>query len=353
MTKPLISVVLPTWDDFEAIRTTVSHLSRQTIASGIELLICAPDADHFAIDAAAVAGLHSVRVFEADDMSLTGPPRVRAIQAAKSEVIAFTEDHSFPDPGWAEALLRAHDEPHAAVAPAIRNANPETLVSWADLLLGYGRWVAPGRRETLDLLPGHNVSYKRSVLLEYGAELARLMEAETMLHWDLRRRGHSLLLEPAATTAHTNFAKMPVWLDAQWHLGRTFAATRADGWPWLKRLAYALGSPAIPFIRTYHVVRFGHRNGVPMGRILVCLPVLAVGLVVDFLSQATGALFGAGPSQARLAAYEFHRAEVNRTGRPPTRAVPAVHAGSPGNAPANAPDNSPDNSPAESPSRQG
>lgn len=325
-TTPAVTVILPTWDTFDAVRTTIEHLGRQTIADRIELLICAPDPAHFDVDAALVAPLHSVHVLDGGDMTATGPARGRAIRAARAEVIAFTEDHSFPEPEWAEALLRAHGEPHAAVAPAIRNANPESHVSWADVILGYGRWLAPGRRGTMDLLPGHNISYKRSVLLEYDADLDRLMEAETVLLWDLRRRGHTLLFEPAAVTRHTNFSRIAIWLDAQWHLGRVFAGTRAKTWPLPKRLAFAAASPAIPLVRMSHIVRASVRNRVPAAHVVGALPLLAVGLVVDALSQAAGTLFGGGGSVARLAAYEFHRNEVNRTGRPPGR-VPAHLAG--------------------------
>jgi Glycosyl transferase family 2 len=319
MDKPAITVVLPTWDTFDALRTTITHLGRQTIADRIELLICAPEPDRFVVDDEALAPLHSTRVLDAGDLTATGPARARAIREARADVIAFTEDHCFPDPPWAEALLRAHEEPHAAIAPAMRNANPETLVSWADLLLGYGRWLAPGRRGLMEMLPGHNISYKRRVLLDYDGDLDRLMEAETVLMWELRSRGHTLLFEPAATTAHTNFSRMAVWLDAQWHLGRVFAATRAAEWPRAKRAAYAAATPAIPLIRLYHIVRYGSRNGVSTRTIASTLPVLAIGLAVDFVAQATGALFGNGASVARLSAYEFHRAEVNRTGRPPVR----------------------------------
>jgi hypothetical protein len=316
---PAMTAVLPTWGNFDALRTTIAHLGRQTIADRIELLICAPEPDRFRVDPAAVAPLHSVRVLDAGDMSATGPARARAIREARAKVVAFTEDHSYPDPMWAEALLRAHDEPHAAVAPAIRNANPETLVSWADLLLGYGRWLAPGRRTEMDLLPGHNVSYKREVLLRYREDLDRLMEAETVLLWDLRRRGHTLLFEPAAVTAHTNFSRLFVWLDAQWHLGRVFAATRSTHWSAIKRAAFAAGSPGIPLVRLSHTLRYGIRNGLSIGRIARTLPALGAGLFIDFLAQATGVLLGSGDSVARMAAYEFERSEVNRTGRRPAR----------------------------------
>lgn len=319
MTEPAITVVLPTWDTFDALRTTIEHLGRQTIAHQVELLICAPHPERFVVDRAVVAPLHSVRVLDAGDLLSTGPARAHAIREARADVIAFTEDHCFPDPAWAEALLRAHAEPHGAVGPALYNANPETLVSWADLLVAYGRWLAPGRRRVVNLLSGHNISYKRRLLLGYGGDLDRLMEAETLLLWDLRARGHTLLFEPAATAAHTNFSRLGVFLDVMWHVGRVFAATRADGWPLHKRAAYAAASPAILAIRLSHVAWHGHRNGVGARRIVAALPIVTLGLVVDFVAQAIGALFGRGRSVERVAAYEFHRAEVNRTGRPPAR----------------------------------
>jgi hypothetical protein len=315
-------VVLPTWDTFDALRTTVQHLVAQTVAGSIELLIVAPSAERAAPDPAALSGLHSVRVLESGSLHATGPARARAIREASAAVVAFAEDHCFPYPDWAEALIAAHTGPHAAVGPAIFNANPETATSWADLYLGYGRWLGPGRRAEVELLPGHNSSYKRDVLLEYGEELDRLMEAETVLLWDLRRKGHTLLFEPGARVNHTNFSSFPIFLDVQWHLGRVFAATRAAHWSIVRRAAYALAAPAIPFIRLGHTIRAALANGSSKRRLVSILPFLSAALAVDFVAQATGALFGAGRSLAIMSAYEFHRADVNRLKHRP---VPPAH----------------------------
>ena len=232
-------MVLITPHPFETIRRTVQHLCAQTIAPRIELLLCVPSAAGFDLDRAAVAPLHGTRILEVGEVTKTGPARARAARQAAAPVVVYAEDHCFPDPGWAEALVSAHHGPHAAVGPAFRNANPATAVSWADFMLGYGRWMAPGRAGVVPLLPGHNSSYKCHVLQGYGNELDDLMEAETVLFWDLRRRGHTLYFEPAATTAHMNFEKLGAWLSLTWHLGRVFAANRAREWTWLRRLALA------------------------------------------------------------------------------------------------------------------
>jgi hypothetical protein len=171
----------------------------------------------------------------------------------------------------------------------------------------------------MDLLPGHNTSYKRALLLEYGDELDRLLESETVLFWDLRRRGHTLLCEPAARVAHTNSARFDVYLPVMWHLGRVFAATRAANWSLPRRLAYAAATPAVPAIRFGHTVHAAVRNRAPLRPLLLSLPIMFAGLVVDFVAQAAGALLGPGASLDALAALEFHRDEVNRTGKAPRR----------------------------------
>ena len=316
---PALTVILPTWDTFDALRTTVHHLTAQTVAGAIELIICAPSAERAAVDAEAVRGLHSVRVLEAGPLKEMGPVRARAVREASADIVAFAEDHCFPYPDWAEALLAAHAAPHAAVGPAVHNANPESNISWADLLVEYGRWVAPGRRREVEMLPGHNSSYKRDVLLQYGQELDNMMETETVLFWDLRRRGYTLLFEPAARVMHTNFTRLGPYLQVQWHLGRAFGGRRAEPWSVARRAAYALASPAIPFIRLSHVVRGAITNRVPFRRLVSILPILLAGLAVDCIAQATGAAFGAGRSTVRLTAYEFHRGEVNRTRRLPAQ----------------------------------
>ena len=317
-TAPALTFVLTTWDTFDAIRRTVAAIDGQTIAASIELIICAPSAARAAVDPEAVRSLHSVRVLEAGPLREMGPVRARAVREAAASVVAFGEDHCFPYPDWAAALVAAHEGPHAAVGPAVHNANPDSSISWADLLIEYGRWVAPGRRRDVEMLPGHNSSYKRDVLLEYGPQLDGLMEAETVLFWDLRRRGHTLLHEPAARVAHTNFSALRPYLSVQWHLGRAFGGKRAEPWSAARRAAYALAAPAIPFIRLGHILRSAIDNRVPLRTLVWIAPAMFAGLAVDCVAQATGAALGAGESTVRLTAYEFHRGEVNRTHRPPT-----------------------------------
>ena len=307
--EPLLSVALLTPDSFDPLRRTVSHLAAQDIAEAIELLVLAPAGRAMSVDSGVARAFHSVRVIPVAYGAGSGEARATAVHEARAPIIAFAEDHCFPQEGWASALVDAHRAPHAAVGPAVHNANPGTKVSWADLLMGYGPWLAPTTSGPRDHLPGHNTSYKRGPLLALGAELPALMEAETPLQWRLRAEGHSLYLDSRARVAHTNFERLSTWLYVSFHAGRVFAATRAMSWPWWRRAAFGGASPLIPLVRLWRHLTQARRAGWSLSRVALLAPTLLVGLVADGLGQGLGSLSGAGRSRATLVAWEFYRNE--------------------------------------------
>jgi hypothetical protein len=317
-TEPLLSVALLTSDSFDQLRRTVACLAAQDIAASIELLVLAPAGRDVPMDETLVRSFHSARVIPVSYDAGTGEARAIAVREARAPIVAFAEDHSFPQEGWAAALVDAHRGPHAAVGPAVHNANPGTKVSWADLLMGYGPWLAPTSSGPRDHLPGHNSSYKRAPLLALGAELPALIEAETTLHWRLRAEGHSLFLEARARVAHTNFEALPTWLFVSYHTGRVFAATRAMPWPWWRRAAFAAASPLVPLVRLRRHVGQARRAGWSFSHVARLVPTLLAGLVANGIGQGVGTLAGAGQSTATLVAWEFHRNEPRGK-----RAVPA------------------------------
>ncbi len=306
---PALTVALLTPDTFATIARTVSHVAAQDEASQIELLVLAPDAGAVALDDGAVRPFHSVRVIVVDFAEGSGAARAAAVREARAPVIAFGEDHCFPQPGWARALLDAHRGEWAAVGPVVDNANPVTLVSWADLLMGYGPWLAPGTSAERDHLPGHNTSYKRAALLPLGDALARLMESETPLQWELRSHGHRLYQDARARVAHTNFERWGTWLFVSLHAGRVFAATRATEWSLVHRVAFAAATPLVPFVRLRRHLAQALAAGLPRGLIARVAPTLLAGLVVDAAGQFAGCLTGAGRSRATLVDWEFRRNE--------------------------------------------
>jgi hypothetical protein len=175
--------------------------------------------------------------------------------------------------------------------------------------------MAPAVGCVVDHLPGHNSSYKRSILLEYGSELEAMLESESVLHWDLRSKGHQLYLEPAAQVAHLNFGRVSAWIPSQYHSGRRFAASRARPWSAHRRLIYACGAPLIPLLRYWRILK-QVQGSTPWRRLVRVSPVLILGLVSSALGEMMGYALGPGASTQKLAVYEFHRSRfASKAGR--------------------------------------
>ncbi|MCC2642048.1 MAG: hypothetical protein K0S45_2461 [Nitrospira sp.] len=305
--EPLLSVILVTPDTYATIRTTIRHLLRQGIRDRIELVLVAPSLNALDINTDEVRPFWQYQVVEAGDIQSIGHANCAGVRKATAPIVVLAEDHAFPAPGWAEALVKAHESPWAAVGPVIRNGNPRGVVSWADLLIAYAPWLHPGRKGEVDHLPGHNSSYKKDILLAYGPNLEGMLDAESVLHWDLRQKGYQLLLEPDAQIAHLNFGRLSSWLQAQFYSGRVFAASRATTWRVVRRSCYAVAAPLIPLVRMNRIIKqtrsSGSWNKVPRG----VLPMLLLGLSASALGEFMGYAAGHGEARPKLAEFEFHR----------------------------------------------
>jgi len=303
---PLLSVILATPAGYRTIRKTVSHLRSQTAISSLELVIVAPSQSLPDLEVDQLNDFACYQVVEIQKFQSIGQANAAGIRRATASIIALAEDHCFPDPEWAERLIAAHQGPWAAVGPGVRNANPNTAVSWADLFIGYGPWLTPSPSREAEFLPGHNTSYKREVLLAYADQLDPMMEAETVLHWDLRGKGHRLYMESSASVAHTNFSLWTSWIPAQFYNGRLFAGARSRHRPLPWRMVFVLGSPLIPAVRLWRIW-----TGLPSKelniRFLASLPALIIGLAIDGVGQMVGYALGTGDALDKVARYEVDR----------------------------------------------
>lgn len=307
--EPEMSVVICTPDSYETIRKTTRCLREQTVKHKLEIVIVVPSKKKLGLIDSEVEDFCQTRIVEADISSSLAAARVAGISQASAPVVVFAEDHSFPEPGWAKALIQAHKGPWAAVGPAICNANPNSITSWAQLFMTYGRWTEPVKAGQIDDLPGHNSSYKRAILLDYGPELENKLVRETLLHWDLQARGYSLYLEPAARTHHVNISRLSSIMRDSYHGARLFAATRASEgkWSFLKRLVYTFSEPLFALRRFREIMKNIDRTGHNKELVPLVIPVISLGLLALGLGEMMGYALGVANSEQIANSFEFHR----------------------------------------------
>lgn len=329
--SPSLSVVVVTPERFENVRRTVRHLRAQTVQGQIELVLVAPS-EHALDDAQPdeLEGFQRITTVTPGPIANVDRAGAHGVFAAHAPVVTLIEDHAFPQPGWAEALLAAHqDEPWDVVGPVVLNANPDHMLSWTNLLIAYGAWTQPAAGGEVEALPGHNISYKTERLTAYGDRLPAMLVRGGGLLDDLKAQGARFYLEPAARIAHTNPSRLDSTVRLRFNAGRLYGARRAadQGWSLAKRTAYVAGGPLIPLVRFKRLREelFGHgRRASLVPRVF---PALLLGLILDGAGQMAGYAFGAGSAPRILATFEMDRFQhLTATDRRALTDTPPRHA---------------------------
>jgi hypothetical protein len=303
-----LSVVLVT-DAYATIEKVVESLRAQTVRDRVELVVVTPArAELEARLAEAADELAAVRVVGIEAIEVLAPGRAAGVRAAAAPIVVVGETHSYPHPGWAEALIDAHAGQWAAVIPGFGNANPDGAVSWAAFLCDYGEWLSGLPPRGLSRIPPHNTAYKRAALLGLGRRLDVLLTIGDELVVRLRAAQGKFAFHPAARVDHTNLSLLRPWLVERYAGGVLVAHHRMAIWSWRRRLAYVLGSPLIPIVllwRIRHGVAAARREGaVPA----VAYPLLAVGMLVRGLGEFIGyAGASADAAEQRMTRYEIHK----------------------------------------------
>jgi glycosyl transferase family 2 len=288
----------------QAVQDLVEHLRRQSVKKRLELLFVTGPTDEFVVDQAIVSEFAAIRSVPIGECESVAQARAAGIFAAHAPIVVLAENHSLPSPDWAEAMIRAHQDPWAAVGPAVNNGNSSSLISWALHFITYGRWSDPVQAGVTEDLPGHNSSYKREILIRYDSELAALLEAETMLHADLVRNGNQLFLEPKAKTVHFSPIQFSVGIEELYHYGRMFAAARVRKLNYIRRFFFGFASILIPWVRLRRISRDVRRSA---RRDLLprLIPVMIVMLMASAAGEMMGYWFGAGDSVRKMNEFEM------------------------------------------------
>ncbi len=311
MSAASLSVVLATPDHYARLRKTISHLARQTARHALEIVLVS-QAKLTDIIEGELSGFANVVLVETGPFPDTGRPRAAGARACTAPLIAFAEDHCFPEPEWAAHLIQIYSGPWAAASPAMSNANPGA-VSDADFLLNFGHSAWPLPEGAVQNTPWHNTSYRREVLQGYGERLAHMLEAEIRIHEDLEQRGLRLFLAGSMRVHHVNLSRWPSFLACQFFGGRLYGAARAEagGWTLARKLFYTALLPLIPLRRAPDVLYNAKRTDLERtpAFVLACV----CGLLASALGEVSGYVLGQGDMGRRRITFEFERERYVRS----------------------------------------
>jgi len=304
---PQLSVIVVVGLCRKRAQRVIDSLCAQTVVDSIEIIIF----DLAPSDIPKLNTSPDMRVVYLSRPQKTRWSKARAegVQYASSPIVAFIEDHCFPEPSWAELLIEAHKGPWVAVSYGFKNANPKTYMGRASMVNDYGLWLHPARRGQSDFIPCQNVSYKRDLLLSFGEELEVLLTPDFSLQQVLSQRGLPMFVESRALVAHENFTRLFPLMLAHYSFSRMLAARRVEvqSWRKLRRIFYALavlpGAPILALVRLFLSLR-GRASLWPL--VIASLPVCMLAHLWGAIGESMGYFFGPGN-----AASDLHRWELD------------------------------------------
>jgi GT2 family glycosyltransferase len=307
---PVLSVVLVAYSGTTDIFRIIESLSSMKRAADIELILVTQSRERLSIDLSVGASLSGVQILELPDMKSIGQAKAAGVRAAQSPLVAFTEDHSFPEPCWAEALIEAHEnDMFSVVGPVMINADINRVVNWAGFLVFYSTWMRRRpHEEQIDHLPGNHSCYRKEILLAYGSLLEEALESESILHWELVARGYKLRLESKAIVRHRSPRRIGSLMLENYLGSRIFAHMRTKYDTALQRLVYTLGSPAIPLIRIRRIFFDIKCSGLDINIMRMALAPMFFCLCAGAVGEMLGYALGSGKTRERLIRFEMDRA---------------------------------------------
>ena len=313
---PRISVIIVT-DRYSTIRRVLASLRGQTAKSEMEVVLVMPAGLRDNDDEVSLEGeFAALRMVEIPSVHPMPDARAAGIRAATAPIVFLGETHSFPDPGFVQAILEAHTGDCDIVVPGLANANPENALSWGSFLADYGSWLDALPAGATGGGPTWNVAYRRSLLDAVDDNLELAMEHGDEMGERLRSRNTRFVFEPRARLPHANVSILKWWVEQRYLCGMLVGNARKERWGIGRRVIYVAASPLIPFLTMY---RLRHALGAlrRQGKLNLGIVVsVFAGSVVRTAGEVVGYVRGAKRgAQERMDHYELHKLEFTRMSR--------------------------------------
>lgn len=237
-----LSVVVVVLVGRRTLARCLTALAPQADRAGVEIIV--PYDDRFSELLDLQSEFAQVRFVRAGGRHTYAELRTLAIQQARGDIVALTEDHCTAAPDWCARIVEVHAGPHAAVGGAVETA-PDTALNWALYLCDYSRYMNPLPEGPAQGLSDCNVSYKRAALDRIAPVWAREFH-ENLVHGALAADGESLWFSPRIMVDQQRSVTLGAVVRDRYSFGRLFGSGRVATLPATRRALYAGGCLLLP-----------------------------------------------------------------------------------------------------------
>jgi glycosyltransferase involved in cell wall biosynthesis len=291
MNTPEISVVMATKNPAEQIYACLDSLRDQDPSVSAEVIVA--DASSDGSEQVIRARYPEVCVLHFEP-SMEAPQLIReAFRRARGQIIAVTDAYCRFPPEWLARLRKAHETDYAVIGGAVENRDSQGLLNWACFFADYGAFMLPASRRVTSVLAGNHVSYKKW-LIELKADSMREGFWKVFFHQDLQHEGMRFLFDPSLVAYCTHRDTFRNFSRRYFRNARLFAARRCKRITTTNRFLRLAATPVLPAVLLYRRLQGGLGKRGHRGRLLLCLPLLALFVTVWAVGEAAGYLRGPG-----------------------------------------------------------
>jgi glycosyltransferase involved in cell wall biosynthesis len=223
MTTPDVSVIIPSYQSEETIRSCLDSLLVLEFHPPHEIIVVDSSTDSTPeIIRNEYPGIHLIHLPKKTDPAAA---RNLGARSALGEVLAFIDSDCTAERNWLQRLYDDLMNGCSAVGGSILNANDDDPVSWAGYFCEFREFLPlGGKREASNLTLG-NAAYKKDAFWDVGAfPEGCFPQEDQVFHRLFVKKGYRICYDPANSVRHRHRTNVSDFYLHQMHIGRANAA---------------------------------------------------------------------------------------------------------------------------------
>ncbi|MCI0395412.1 MAG: sugar transferase [Chloroflexi bacterium] len=213
----MISVVIPAHNAARTIGDCVQAICRQTLGSDqYEIIVVDDGSSDETARLAAAAGATVIR----QARSRPAAARNTGIQAARGEIVCFTDADCFPRPDWLVEIATPFANPDIVGGKGTYATHQPELVARFVQIEYEDKYDRLRKQRRIDFIDTYSAAYRRSVLLAndgFDENFPYLEDQE--LSFRLAARGYEMVFQPSAVVYHLHSQTIPGYFRKKFTIG--------------------------------------------------------------------------------------------------------------------------------------
>ena len=191
----MISVIVPSYNSEATIVPCLQSILNQDIKEPYEVIVVDSSSDQ--TQELIKKYFPTVKLIHIDHRIDAGTARDTGVRNSQGELIAFIDSDCTIEPDYLQRVLENHSSNnYAAVGGPVKNANPQSLISWASYVIEFSEFLPKGEKKVeVSNIPTCNICYKREVFDRYGRFPGKevLQQEDLLFNWRIHSQGGKIL----------------------------------------------------------------------------------------------------------------------------------------------------------------